>query len=115
MTGQNLILSVTCSDSNSSRPRPPALSFLLALGVVTRIDKIPVCGEPEETGQEADRCPLHTMIGAKKETSKVLDEDTEAWGKEASRWEGLSGGGPCNGGGGVENLRVEEQLVLSRP
>lgn len=58
----------------------------------------------------------HTMIGAKKETSKVLDEDTEGRGVRGSRWGGPFWGGPCNGGvGWREPEGREEQLVLSRP
>lgn len=44
---------------------------------------------------------LYTMIGAKKETSKVLDEDTEG-GVRGLKMGGPFWGGPCNGGGGLE-------------
>lgn len=47
MIGQNLMLSVTCSDLNLAPGRTSSPQLPTGPGVVTRTDKIPVYGEPE--------------------------------------------------------------------
>lgn len=47
MIGQNLMQSVTCSDSSLAPGWTSSPQLPTGPGVMTRTDKIPVCGEPE--------------------------------------------------------------------